>query len=153
MGVKAKICGISTPEAVQAALDGAAGWLGFMFFDRSPRNIAPDAAWRLVQGVRGGPAKIVAVMVDPSDAEVDRVAQGLRPDLIQLHGAEAPARARGIGQRAQAGIIKVLPVSEAADLAAAAAYESVVEHLMFEARPPKDAALPGGSGRAACRRP
>lgn len=147
MDVKAKICGISTPEAVTAALDGGAGWLGFMFFARSPRNIAPDAAWRLAQGVRGGPAKIVAVMVDPSDAEVDRVASVLTPDLIQLHGAESPARARAIGGRAGAGIIKVLPVSESADLTVAAQYESVVEYLMFEARPPKDAELPGGSGR------
>ena len=147
MGVKAKICGLKTPEAVTAALDGGAGWIGFMFFERSPRNIAPDAAWRLAQGLRGGPTKIVAVMVDPSDAELDRVAQVLKPDLIQLHGAETPARARAIGVRAGAGIIKVLPVSGSADLDAAAQYESVAEHLMFEARPPKDAELPGGSGR------
>jgi phosphoribosylanthranilate isomerase len=147
MGVKAKICGLTTPEAVTAAFDGGAGWLGFMFFAKSPRNIAPDAAWRLAQGVRGGPAKIVAVLVDPSDAEVDRVTSVLKPDLIQLHGAETPARARAIGVRAGAGIIKVLPVSESADLTAAAQYESVAEHLMFEARPPKDAELPGGSGR------
>jgi phosphoribosylanthranilate isomerase len=147
MGVKAKICGISTPEAVTAALEGGAGWIGFMFFAKSPRNVAPDFASRLAQGVRGGLAKIVAVMVDPSDAEVDRVAQVLKPDLIQLHGAETPARARAIGVRAGAGIIKVLPVSGSADLDAAVQYESVTEHLMFEARPPKDAELPGGSGR------
>ena len=147
MGVKAKICGLSTPEAVQAALDGGAGWLGFMFFEKSPRNIAADAAWRLAQPVRGGQAKVVAVMVDPSDAAVDQVATALQPDLIQLHGGETPARARAIGARAGAGIIKVVPVSQSSDLAAASAYESVVEHLMFEARPPKDAELPGGSGR------
>ena len=147
MGVKAKICGISTPEAVTAALDGGAVWLGFMFFAKSPRNIEPDAAWRLAQPVRGK-ARVVAVVVDPSDAEVDRIAQVLQPDLIQLHGAETPARARAIGVRAGAGIIKALPVSESADLAAAADYESVVEHLMFEGKPPKDADLPGGSGRA-----
>ena len=93
MGVKTKICGISTPEAVTAALDGGAGWLGFMFFARSPRNVAPDLAARLVQPVRGQ-ARIVAVMVDPDDAEVDRVAQVLKPDLVQLHGAETPALIR-----------------------------------------------------------
>ncbi|MGH6911407.1 MAG: phosphoribosylanthranilate isomerase, partial [Phenylobacterium sp.] len=71
MGVKTKICGVSTPEAVAAALDGGAGWLGFVFFAKSPRNLEPDAAWRLAQGVRGGPAKIVALMVDPDDAAVD----------------------------------------------------------------------------------
>jgi phosphoribosylanthranilate isomerase len=147
MGVQTKICGISTPDAVTAALDGGAAFLGFMFFDKSPRNLAPDAAWRLAQPVRGK-AKVVAVLVDPSDAEVDRIAQILKPDLIQLHGKETPARARALGQRTGAGIIKVLPVSEAADLAAAADFETVADHLMFDTKPAKDAERPGGAGRA-----
>jgi phosphoribosylanthranilate isomerase len=147
MGVQTKICGISTPEAVTAALDGGAAFLGFMFFDKSPRNLAPDAAWRLAQPVRGK-AKVVAVLVDPSDADVDRIAQILQPDLIQLHGKETPARARALGQRTGAGIIKVLPVSEAADLAAAADFETVADHLMFDTKPAKDAERPGGAGRA-----
>jgi phosphoribosylanthranilate isomerase len=147
MGVQTKICGISTPEAATAALAGGAAWLGFVFFAKSPRNLAPDAAWRLAQPVRGK-ARVVALLVDPSDAEVDRIAKALAPDLIQLHGSETPSRARAIGVRAGAGIIKALPVSEASDLAAAADYESVVEHLMFDAKPPKDAGQPGGLGRA-----
>ena len=147
MGVQTKICGITTPEAVIAAVGGGAAFLGFMFFANSPRAIAPDAAWRLAQPVRGQ-ARMVAVMVDPDDAAVDRVAQGLQPDLIQLHGKETPARARAIGERAGAAIIKVLPVSETSDLAAAAAFETVAEHLMFETKPPKDADRPGGLGVA-----
>jgi phosphoribosylanthranilate isomerase len=147
MGVQAKTCGISTPEAFTAALDGGAVFLGFMFFDKSPRNVAPDAAWRLAQPVRGK-TKVVAVLVDPSDAEVDRIAQILQPDFIQLHGAETPARARAVGERARAGIIKVLPVSEAADLAAVADFETVADHLMFDTKPPKGADRPGGSGQA-----
>ncbi|THD54340.1 phosphoribosylanthranilate isomerase [Phenylobacterium sp.] len=146
MGVQAKICGISTPEAVTAALSGGAAYLGFMFFEKSPRNVAPDAAWRLAQPVRGK-AKIVAVLVDPSDAEADRISEILQPDLIQLHGKETPARARAIGQRTGAGVIKVLPVSEAADLDGAREFEAVVEHLMFETKPPKDAERPGGHGK------
>jgi phosphoribosylanthranilate isomerase len=147
MGVKAKICGISTPEAVQAALEGGAGWLGFMFFARSPRNLEPDAAARLAQPVRGR-AKIVAVMVDPDDGELDRVVQALKPDLIQLHGAETPARARAVGVRAGAGVIKALPVSGASDLSAAEQYETVVDHLMFEGKPAPDADRPGGGGQS-----
>ena len=146
MTLKAKICGVSTPEAVRAALDGKAGWLGFVFFPKSPRNLSLEAALRLAEPVRQR-AKVVALLVDPSDAQVEEVARTLRPDLIQLHGKETPARTREIAVRSGAGIIKALPVSEAADLDAARAYESVVEHLMFEARPPKDAVLPGGSGR------
>lgn len=145
MSVQAKICGISTPEAVTAALGGGAAFLGFMFFEKSPRNVAPDAAWRLAQPVRGK-AKVVAVMVDPDDAAVDRVAKGLQPDLIQLHGKETPSRARAIAERTGAGVIKVVPVSEAADIQAARQFESVVDHLMFETKPAKEAERPGGLG-------
>ena len=147
MSVSAKICGVTTPEAARAALDGGAAFLGFMFFEKSPRNIAVEAAARLAEPVRGK-AKVVAVVVDPSDAEVDRIAQGLRPDLIQLHGRETPSRVREVAQRAGAGVIKVVPVSDGADLAAAADYEVVAEHLMFEGKPPKDATRPGGLGAA-----
>ena len=147
MTLKAKICGVSTPEAARAAVDGAAGWLGFVFFPKSPRNLSVEAAARLAEPVRNR-AKVVALLVDPSDAQVDEVARGFAPDLIQLHGAESPARTREIAARAGCGIIKALPVADAADLARATDYEPLVEHLMFDAKPPKDAALPGGAGRA-----
>jgi phosphoribosylanthranilate isomerase len=145
MSVSAKICGVTTPEAARAALAGGAAYLGFMFFDKSPRNIAVEAAARLAEPVRGK-AKVVAVAVDPSDAEVDRIAQGLRPDFIQLHGRETPSRVREVAQRSGAGVIKVVPVSEVSDLDAAGDYELVAEHLMFEGKPPKDATRPGGLG-------
>ncbi len=147
MTTQAKICGLSTPETVRAALDGGAAFIGFMFFDASPRNIAPDAAGRLAAPARNR-AKVVAVTVDPDDAALERIMAALQPDLIQLHGKETPARAREIGQRTGAGVIKVLSVSESRDLDAAAAYETVVDHLMFDAKAPKDAERPGGLGAA-----
>lgn len=143
--IASKICGLSTPQAVAAALDGQAAYLGFIFFPASPRNIAPEAAGALTGPVRGQ-AQVVAVSVDPSDTLLDQIMTHLRPDLIQLHGAEPPARVAAIGQRTGARTIKVIPVSEAADLAGVSAYESAADHLMFEGRPPKDAALPGGVG-------
>ncbi len=143
-----KICGVSTPEAVRAAVEGGAAFLGFMFFPQSPRNIDPEAAARLTPPARACGVKIVAVLVDPSDNEIDAVMAGLAPDLIQLHGKEPPARVREIGARTGRGIIKVVPVSEASDLAAAKPYESLVEHLMFETKPAKDADRPGGLGVA-----
>src|SRR5439155_22749133 len=85
MTLKAKICGVSTTEAVRAALDGKAGWLGFVFFPKSPRSLSPEAAARLAEPARGR-AQVVALLVEPSDAQVDEVARVLRPDLIQLHG-------------------------------------------------------------------
>lgn len=141
----AKICGLSTPEAVAAAVEGKAAYLGFIFFAKSPRNIAPDAAGRLADPVRSK-AKVVAVMVDPDDEAVMRIDQALRPDLIQLHGAENPNRAAAIAAMTGRGVIKVLSVVEAGDLDAAAAFDGMVEHLMFDAKPPRDADLPGGVG-------
>src|ERR1700704_2101613 len=112
---KAKICGVSSAEAVRAALNGAASHVGFNFFPRSPRVIAPEAAARLSLPVRGK-LKIVAVTVDPDDALIDRLMQILKPDLIQLHGRETPSRVRDIAERAGVGMIKVISVSDASDI-------------------------------------
>ena len=100
-----QICGVSTPEAVRAAVEGGAAFLGFMFFPQSPRNIDPEAAGRLAPPARARGVRIVAVVVDPSDNEIDAVMAGLAPDLIQLHGKEPPARVREIGERTGRGII------------------------------------------------
>ena len=145
MTAKAKICGLSTPEAVNAALVGGAAMIGFVFFDRSPRAVTVEAAARLAEPARGR-ARVVAVTVDPDDALLDRLATILKPDLVQLHGREPPARAREATERTGAGVIKAIPVAEPDDLGAGAVFEGVVEHLMFDARPPKDSILPGGVG-------
>ncbi|WP_332766252.1 phosphoribosylanthranilate isomerase [Phenylobacterium sp.] len=146
MTVTAKICGLTTPQTVTAAVDGGATHLGFMFFAKSPRNIDPEAASRLTPPARAKNVKIVAVTVDPDDALIERLAETLKPDFIQLHGKETPARARQVALRAGAGVIKVISVSSAHDIDTARAYETVVDHLMFDARPPSDHPLPGGAG-------
>jgi phosphoribosylanthranilate isomerase len=143
----AKICGLSTPETVRAALDGGAAYLGFVFFPRSPRNVAAEVAARLAAPARGR-AKIVALMVDPDDRLVDEVAAALKPDLIQLHGRETPARASAIAARAGTGLIKALPIAETSDLAAASGFDGLVDHLMFDAKPSPAADRPGGLGAA-----
>jgi len=140
-----KICGLSTAETVAAAVDGGAALLGFNFFPPSPRYLTPDAAARLAPPARGK-ALIVAVTVDPDNDLVDRLVATLKPDLIQLHGKETPARGQEIATRSGIGLIRALPVSTATDLDAARAWEPVVEHLMFDARPPEGSALPGGMG-------
>ena len=145
MRIGAKICGLSTPETVDAALAGGAAFVGFMFFRASPRDIDPDAAAHLARRARGK-ARIVAVTVDPDDALIDRLVDIVRPDLIQLHGRETPARALEVSKRARAGVIKVLAVSSSADFDHAAEFEGVADHLMFDARPPPNADRPGGLG-------
>lgn len=144
--IEAKICGLSTPETVDAALAAGAAFLGFNFFAKSPRYVTTDLAARLAQPAQSGPAKVVAVTVDPDDNLVDEIARVLKPDMIQLHGHESPARVSEIKARTGLGVIKVLSVSDASDIDAAAAYEGLVDHLMFDARPPKGSDLPGGMG-------
>ena len=141
----AKICGLSTPEAVSAALDGQAAFLGFVFFEKSPRNLSPQRAAQLAMPARGR-CSLVAVMVDPTDEALDLITSTLRPDLIQLHGKESPSRANAIARRTGAGIIKALSVSEPRDLDAAKAYDGLVSHLLFDAKPPSGSDLPGGVG-------
>ena len=145
--VQAKICGLSTPETVAAALTGKTAFVGFVFFDASPRVVTPEAAAHLARPARGK-AKIVAVTVDPDNAALERIMAHLQPDLIQLHGRETPARAQEIATRTGARIVKALPVSESRDLDAAAAFDGLVDHLMFDAKPPSDASRPGGLGAA-----
>ncbi len=145
MTTRAKICGLSTPEGVNAALAGGAAMIAFNFFAKSPRIVSVETAARLAEAARGK-AKIVAVTVEADDAEIDRIVSILCPDLIQLHGKEPPARAAAIKARTGAGIIRALSISVPEDFAAAIDYESVVDHLMFDARTPPGSDLPGGMG-------
>ncbi len=146
----AKICGLSTPETVQAAVDGGAGYLGLNFFDKSPRYVSPEAAARLsAVARRDGPRRppaIVAITVDADDALIDRIVTVLKPDFIQLHGKESPARARSISARTGVNLIRALSVSDQSDIDAAAKWDGIVEHLLFDARPPQGSDLPGGTG-------
>ena len=148
MRLPAKICGLSTPEAVEAAVRGGAGWLGFNFFPPSPRCVDPEAAARLAAPARAAGVRICAITVDAGDDLVDRIMRVLAPDFLQLHGAEPPARAQDLAARTGAGLIRALPVGEAADLDSARDWAPVVDHLLLDARPPKGAALTGGLGIA-----
>ncbi len=141
----AKICGLTTQEALDAALDGGATHVGAVVFPTSPRHIETLAARTLFERARGR-AQVVAVLVDPDDELLTEVGLMLRPDLVQLHGEETPERCAEVARLTNAGVIKALSVSGAADLDAAVAYAPVVKHLMFDARPPDGAALPGGVG-------
>ncbi len=145
MIAEAKICGLTAPSDVEAALQGGASYLGFIFFPRSPRHVTSEAAAALAEPARGR-AKIVAVTVNADDATVDEIASALRPDFFQLHGEESPERVAALRARTGAGAIKALSIAGRSDLDAARRYAPIADRLMFDAKPPKDAALPGGVG-------
>lgn len=142
-----KICGLSTPDTVAAALNGGASAIGFIFFAPSPRNVEPEQAAALRQAARGR-AKAVAVTVDADDAFLDAIVGAMRPDLLQLHGKETPARVAEIKARYGLPAMKAISVREASDLDAVAGYRGVADRLLFDAKPPRNAALPGGNGLA-----
>lgn len=142
---RVKICGLTTADTLDVALDHGAAFVGAVFFAKSPRNLSPEDARPLFERARGR-AGIVAVTVDADDDLLDRIAAHLRPDFVQLHGRETVARAAQVRRLTGAGIIKALPVSTPDDLEAAVEWEDQADHLMFDARPPEGSALPGGVG-------
>ncbi|MFO7481166.1 phosphoribosylanthranilate isomerase [Oceanibaculum nanhaiense] len=141
-----KICGLSTPQSVAAAIAGGADFLGFVFYPRSPRNVTPEQAAELTKPV---PASIrtVALTVDADDALLEIILSTMHPGLLQLHGHETPARVADIRSRFGVPVMKVLSVAGAEDVAKAGDYEPVADMLMFDAKPPKEmkGALPGGN--------
>ena len=145
MNALAKICGLSTPDTMDAALAAGAAFVGAVVYPNSPRHIEPLHAATLFERARGR-ARIVAVTVDADDAQLTEIALLLKPDLIQLHGRETPEQAARARLRTGAGIIKALPIRTAEDFAQAQAWEPLVDHLMFDARPPEGSSLPGGVG-------
>ena len=141
-----KICGLSTALTLDAALDAGADMVGFVFFAKSPRHIDWTTARALGRRVEGR-AKVAALSVDADDETLERIVDALSPDLMQLHGGETPARVKRIGELCARPTMKAIGVATRADLAAAEAYEGVADTLLIDAKPPKDAALPGGNGR------
>ena len=147
MPLDIKICGLKTPEAVAAALDGGASHVGFIFFAKSPRNVTPDLAGQLRQAAIGR-AKAVAVTVDASDAELDGIVAAMSPDMLQLHGKETPARVAEVRARFGLPVMKALSVSTTADLQPAKDLAGIADRLLLDAKAPKGSELPGGNGVA-----
>ena len=143
---KVKICGLSTPETMQAALDFGADMVGLVFYPRSPRNVSLEQAAPLAAQARGK-AKIVALVVDADDGLLKSIANAARPDYLQLHGSETPERVAEITKLFGVPVIKVIKVKEASDVASAQSYKHVAELILFEAKAPEDL-LPGGNGHS-----
>lgn len=144
MSVSVKICGIKTDDAVNAAAKGGAAYLGFNFFQKSPRFVTPEAAAQLAPLVPSSIQK-VALFVDPSDAELEDTLAIFNADIIQLHGMESPTRVAEIKRIYSKPIIKAIAVSHVDDIEETVAYENIVNWFLFDARAPKDSQIPGGN--------
>lgn len=145
MSLIVKICGLSTRETLDVALQAGADMVGFVFFPPSPRHIGLETARDLGQQARGRAVK-VALTVDADDATLANIVEALRPDILQVHGKETVARLRDIKQAFGLPVMKAMAVATAADLAPLPGYAAVADRILFDASAPKGATRPGGLG-------
>lgn len=140
-----KICGLSTLETLDAAIAAGADWVGLVSFPKSPRHVVGERAAALADRARGR-AKIVLLTVDADDALLDGLIRDIRPDMLQFHGGETPARVTAAKDRHRLPVMKALGVRLKEDLAAIGPYLGVADHILLDAKPPEGARLPGGNG-------
>ncbi|HQY44922.1 MAG TPA: phosphoribosylanthranilate isomerase [Paracoccaceae bacterium] len=147
MNTRVKICGLREPAHVEAAAAAGAAYVGFVFFAKSPRHLALSDAAALAMLAPAGVAK-VALTVNATDAELDAITKAVPLDMLQLHGAESPERVAAVKARYGLPVMKAVGVADRADLATLDLYQNVADQILVDAKPPKNAALPGGNGLA-----
>ncbi len=145
--ISVKICGLTAPDHVRAAVEAGARYLGFNFFPKSPRYVSAVQAAELVQSVPVGVAK-VALVVNASNEVLDQITETAPFDMLQLHGGESIERVSEIKSRYGLPVMKVIGVADAEDLDAIDAFSDVADQILIDAKPPKNAVLPGGNGLA-----
>lgn len=143
--VRVKICGLRTAADVDAVAAAGAAYAGFNFFPKSPRFVTVEEARALALGAPEGLCK-VALVVDAEDAALDAITAAVPLDMLQLHGHETPARVAELKARYGLPVMKVIGVAGEADLAALTEFSLVADQILIDAKPPKDAVLPGGNG-------
>jgi phosphoribosylanthranilate isomerase len=146
MPLTIKICGLMTPQALDVALDSGADMVGFVFFAPSPRNLGLELARTLGERVRGRAGK-VALTVNANNDTLGSIVDALKPDMLQLHGKEAPERVAVVRSRFGLPVMKALPIAERGDLSPIREYAQVADRLIFDARAPQEATRPGGLGK------
>ncbi len=142
---RVKICGLRDAATMDAAIAAGASYLGFVFFPKSPRNVSIAEAATLAAAVPAGIAK-TALVVDADDATLDAILAEVPLDVLQLHGTETPERVVALRARYGLPVMKAVGVADATDLAALETYGKVADQLLVDAKPPKEANLPGGNG-------
>jgi phosphoribosylanthranilate isomerase len=149
MPLEAKICGVNAADALQAAVQFGARWVGFVFYPRSPRHLSLPAAAALAGNVPAGVGR-VGLLVDPEDSGIEALLAQVPLELLQLHGRESPERVAAIRARFGKPVMKAVAIANAADVRAARLYESAADRLLFDAKPPAEmaGALPGGNALA-----
>ena len=143
--MQVKICGLRNSASIEAAVVAGARYVGFVFFEKSPRYVSFEQAAELALMVPMGVAK-VALTVNADDDFLDELLTSVPIDMLQLHGSESPSRVAEVRARFGLPVMKALGVADATDLAVIDEYEAVADQILLDAKPPKNADLPGGNG-------
>lgn len=143
--IRVKICGLKTTADVAAVAASGAAYAGLVFFAKSPRNLTIPAARALALAAPVGLAK-VALVVDADDTFLDAIIEAMPLDMLQLHGHETPDRVAEVRTRYGLPVMKAVGVADEGDLAAVFDYSLVADQILVDAKPPKNADLPGGNG-------
>jgi len=143
--IRVKICGLKTEADVAAVAASGAAYMGLVFFAKSPRNLTIPEARLLALAAPVGLAK-VALTVNADDAALDAIVEAMPLDMLQLHGAEPPERVAEVRARYGLPVMKAVGVADEGDLAALLEYSFVADQILVDAKPPKNADLPGGNG-------
>lgn len=148
VGLSIKICGLSTPQTVEASISAGADMLGFVFFAKSPRHVSYYQAAHLVAHARrlSPNVEIVALTVDASDEELKAIMESIAPDWVQFHGRETPARVAHVRGQYDVALMKAIGIADSADVEEARSYKAVADRLLLDAKPAAGATLPGGNG-------
>jgi phosphoribosylanthranilate isomerase len=143
--MRVKICGLSEADSLNAAVTAGAAYLGFVFFEKSPRHVSLDRARDLAMSVPAGICK-VALTVNAGDAELEAMLEHVPIDMLQLHGSETPERCARLREKFGLPVMKAVGIADEGDLPALITYARVCDQLLVDAKPPRNAALPGGNG-------
>ena len=143
--MRVKICGLRNETSIQVVSEAGARYIGLNFFQKSPRYVTPAQAVQLAVSTPVGVAK-VALVVNASNAEIDEITDVVPLDMLQLHGSESPERVAEIRARYGLPVMKAIGVADKEDIGQISAYEAVADQILVDAKPPKNATLPGGNG-------
>ena len=148
MTTPVKICGLKDPENLQAAIDNGARYVGFVFYEPSPRHVTFDIAWNLARAVPTG-VRSVGLFVNPTDEQIERILTGVQLDMVQLHGDETPQRVAEIKAKYKMPVMKAIRVATAADLDQLEEFEAAADWLLFDAKADgDDKTMMGGTGHS-----
>lgn len=140
-----KICGLSEVETLDAAIDHGASHVGFIFFEKSPRNVSLGTASHLAARAAARHVATVAVTVNATDDTLDEIVAHMKPSMLQLHGKESPQRVANLKTRHGLDVMKAFAIRDAGDFAAIAPYKGIADWFLFDAKPPVGSDLPGGN--------